>query len=72
VLHFIWWIVGAGVVVGGVWLGTRIWRAQLAANLAERKRLDEIRARADRHLAWYLSGDPRGTYGEDTHERDTG
>jgi hypothetical protein len=63
VLHFIWWIIGAAALVGGVWLGTRMWLAQRAADVAERKRLDAIRARADRQLRWMLAGDERGIYG---------
>jgi hypothetical protein len=65
VLHFIWWIIGAAAVAGGVWLVTRMWLAQRAADLVERKRLDGIRARADQHLDWYSRGDPRGVYGPD-------
>jgi len=65
VLHFIWWIIGAAALVGGVWLGTRMWLAQRATDLAERKRLDAIRARADQQLRWMLAGDERGIYGPD-------
>ena len=72
VLHFIWWIIGAAAVVGGVWLGTRMWLAQRAAGLAERQRLDAIRARADQQLRWMLAGDERGIYGPDGAALDAG
>jgi hypothetical protein len=32
---------------------------------AEGRRLDEIRARADRQHAWVLAGDPRSIYGDE-------
>jgi cadmium resistance protein CadD (predicted permease) len=50
VLHFIWWIVGAGVVVAAAWFAVRVRRAWLAADDAERRRRAEIAARADQQL----------------------
>jgi lysylphosphatidylglycerol synthetase-like protein (DUF2156 family) len=65
VLHFIWWIVGAGVVVAAAWFAVRVRRAWLVAEDAERRRRAEIIARADQHLRWMLAGDERGIYGPD-------
>lgn len=61
VLHFIWWIIGAAAVVGGVWLAARMHRAALAAEEAERRRQAEICARVDLQHKWVMAGDPRGT-----------
>jgi hypothetical protein len=63
VLHFIWWIVGAGVVIAAAWFAVRMRRDWLAAEDAERRRRAEIAARADQQLRWMLAGDERGIYG---------
>jgi hypothetical protein len=55
VLHFIWWIVGAGVVIAAAWFAVRMRLAWLAAEDAERRRRAEIAARADQQQEWRLA-----------------
>jgi hypothetical protein len=63
VWHFLPWIIAAVALVVAYNLAPRMWRAQQAADAAERHRQDGLRARADQHLKWYMQGDPRGVYG---------
>jgi hypothetical protein len=68
VVHFSWYIVAVVALVVAYRLGRRLWAAQAAADAAERQRQDGLRARADRHLKWWQTGDPRGLYGPDGAE----
>jgi hypothetical protein len=65
VLHYIWWILAAAVVVALVWGSRRAFGEIGAAEVAEAHRLAAIVKRADQQHAWTLAGDPRGTYGAD-------
>jgi hypothetical protein len=64
VFHFIWWIIAAGLFIGGCWLSYRAYLRQGAVEAAEERRLEGIRARADEQHRWVISGDVRGLYGE--------
>lgn len=61
-------IVLVGAIVWGVpWLweqGQAAVARYEAAALAERLRCEALCARADLQHAWFMAGDPRGTYGE--------
>ncbi len=63
VIKFIWWILGAMVLVGLFFLGRAIVRScdERAAALASYRR--EVAARADQQHDWVLRGDDRGIYG---------
>ncbi|CAA0138293.1 Uncharacterised protein [Mycolicibacterium vanbaalenii] len=64
IIKYIWWVVGAGALVGLFFVGRVVAReVQKRRELAE-KREFELRRRADRQHRWMLSGDPRAIYGE--------
>lgn len=64
VLHYFWWIVGLGLVVGVTWLVRDMMKATEQAAAREAARQAAIAARADQEHAWILQGDPRGVYSE--------
>ncbi|BBY88463.1 hypothetical protein [Mycolicibacterium tokaiense] len=45
------------------WFARDGWRATVDGVIAERRRIDETRARADVQNAQVANGDPRGTFG---------
>lgn len=64
IIKYIWWVVGAGALVGLFFVGRAVAReVQKRRELAE-KREFELRRRADRQHRWMLGGDPRAIYGE--------
>lgn len=59
----LWWIVGAGAVVGLFFVGRAlVRRARKRRELAEQRDAG-LRRRADRQHRWLLTGDERGVYG---------
>ena len=63
VIKFIWWILGAVVVVGLFFLGRAIarWYGKRSAECA--RYWEGLAARADEQHNWVLRGDDRGIYG---------
>lgn len=64
VIHYFWWLVGAAVVLVGLWYGRVLYLATHLAAQAEARRQVQVRARADQQHAWAVAGDDRGTYGD--------
>lgn len=56
-------LVGAATVCGLFYLGRRLWRERAARAAELNRSRAEIAARAELQHRWYISGDPRGTYG---------
>ena len=65
VIKFIWWIIGAAVLVTAFYIARAIWRSQRARQDALARSRAELVARADQHLNWVMQGDDRGIYGPD-------
>jgi hypothetical protein len=65
VVHF-WWLIGGvvGLIVAG-YLARRAVDRHIERVDAERRRVAELVARADRQHNWVMQGDPRGTYGDE-------
>jgi hypothetical protein len=63
VIKFIWWILGAAVLLGLFFLGGAIvrWYSKRSAEYA--RYWDALAARADEQHSWVLQGDDRGIYG---------
>ena len=69
IIKYIWWIVGAGALVGAsvglYFVGRAVMRqAEEQQAVAERREF-ELQRRADRQHRWMLSGDSRAVYGQD-------
>ena len=64
IIKYIWWVVGAGALVGLFFVGRAAAREmQKRRELAE-ERAAELQRRADRQHRWMLAGDPRAIYGQ--------
>jgi nitrate/nitrite transporter NarK len=63
VIKFIWWIIGAAVLIAALYIARAIWRSQQARQDASARRRAELAARADQQHQWVMQGDERGTYG---------
>jgi hypothetical protein len=64
VVKFWWLLVGVvGMIVAAHWTRLAVDR-HFARAAAERRRVAELVARADRQHNWVMQGDPRDTYGE--------
>jgi hypothetical protein len=63
IIKFIWWIIGAAVLVGLIYLIRAILRANARQRATLAQRMNELAARADQQHNWVMQGDDRGTYG---------
>jgi hypothetical protein len=63
IIKFIWWIIGAAVLVGLVYLIRAILRANARQRATLAQRMNELAARADQQHNWVMQGDDRGIYG---------
>jgi hypothetical protein len=63
VIKFIWWIIGAAVLVTAFYIARAIWRGQRARQDALARSRAELVARADQQHEWVMQGDDRGIYG---------
>jgi hypothetical protein len=63
IIKFIWWIIGAAVLVGLFYLIRAILRADARQRAVLVQRMNEVAARADQQHNWVMQGDDRGTYG---------
>jgi hypothetical protein len=63
IVKFIWWILGALVLVGLILVGRSIarWHRKRVAEYAQYSHA--LAARADQQHSWVLQGDDRGIYG---------
>lgn len=63
IIKFIWWILGAAVLVGLFFLARAIarWYTEREAEYARNRAA--LAARADQQHRWVLQGDDRGVYG---------
>jgi len=63
VIKFIWWILGALVLVGIFFVARAVarWYSKRSAEYARYR--DGLAARADEQHSWVLQGDDRGIYG---------
>jgi len=63
IIKFIWWIIGAAVLVGLFYLIRAILRANARQRAILTHRMNELAARADQQHNWVMQGDDRGIYG---------
>jgi hypothetical protein len=63
VIKFIWWIIGAAVLIAAVYIARGVWRSQRARQEALARQRAELAARADQQHQWVMEGDERGIYG---------
>jgi hypothetical protein len=63
IVKFFWWIVGALVLVGLVFLGRSIARRHRECAAEYARYTNALAARADEQHNWVLQGDDRGIYG---------
>jgi hypothetical protein len=65
IIKYIWWIVGAGALVGLIFVGRAVAReVEKRRELAEQREF-QLKRRADRQHRWMLTGDPRAVYGQE-------
>ncbi len=65
IIKYIWWIVGAGALVGLFFVGRAVAReVEKRRELAEQREF-QLKRRADRQHRWMLTGDPRAVYGQE-------
>ncbi|MBE1548115.1 hypothetical protein GGC64_002123 [Mycobacterium sp. OAS707] len=63
IIKFIWWIIGAAVLVGLFYVIRAIVRADARRRAILARQMNELAARADQQHNWVLQGDDRGVYG---------
>jgi hypothetical protein len=63
IIKFIWWIVGAAVLVALFFLARAIARWYAERSAAYARYWESLEARADEQHNWVLQGDDRGVYG---------
>lgn len=65
IIKYIWWIVGAGALIGLFFVGRAVAReVDKRRELAEEREF-QLKRRADRQHRWMLTGDPRAVYGQE-------
>lgn len=65
IIKFIWWILGALVLVGLIYLTRAVARENRKRRDAYARYSAQIAARADQQHSWVMQGDDRGVYGPD-------
>jgi hypothetical protein len=63
IIKFIWWIIGAAVLVGLFYLIRAILRANARQRAILAQQMNELASRADQQHNWVMQGDDRGIYG---------
>ncbi|WP_210083996.1 hypothetical protein [Mycobacterium sp. OAE908] len=63
IIKFIWWIIGAAVLVGLFYVIRAVVRADARRRAIMARQMNELAARADQQHNWVLQGDDRGVYG---------
>lgn len=68
IVKFIWWILGAAVLVGLFFIARAVMRQNRKRRDASARYCAAITARADQQHQWVLRGDDRGIYGPEGAE----
>ncbi|WP_141562733.1 hypothetical protein [Mycobacterium neglectum] len=63
IIKYIWWIVGAAALVGGIFVVRALVRHAEQRRLEAAERDAELARRAEQQHRWTLRGDTRGVYG---------
>jgi hypothetical protein len=63
VIKFIWWIIGAAVLIAAVYIARAVRRSQRARQDELARQRAELAARADLQHQWVIQDDERGIYG---------